>query len=90
MLMKTLVHPILDYCQNAFPVQTQTATRMLAQVYNRSARVTARTARTAPALKKLGWPTWKKRRGLARQEMVMKIWKEGEPEDDRRAQTTPL
>jgi hypothetical protein len=80
MLVQALVHPLLDYCQDAFPVQTQLATRMAEQVYKRSARVTARTARTAPALKKLNWPSWKKRRGAARLALVMKIWTEGAPE----------
>ena len=79
-VVEALAHPDSDYCQNALKVITEQARQLVERVYKRTARVVARTKRTAPALKRLKWATWAKRRGATRAAMVMKVWSEERPE----------
>jgi hypothetical protein len=53
---------------------------MVEGVYKRSARLAAGTRRTAPALKRLKWDKWFKRRSAKRVALVMRIKERHEPE----------
>ena len=79
MLMEMLVHPHLEYGQNALKEVTRAAEEQVRRAYNLTARVTAQTGRTRPALKALGWAGWRKRRTAVRAKMVMSVWATGKP-----------
>ncbi len=66
MLMEMMVHPHLEYGQNALKEVTRAAEGQVRRAYNLTARVTAQTGRTKPALKALGWAGWRKRRAAVR------------------------
>eukprot|EP00660_Eupelagonema_oceanica_P019370 gene19370-biopygen8999 len=58
---------------------TKAAESFLTRAYHRTARTAARTERSEPALRKLGWSTWERRRAACRAAFVAKVWHEGEP-----------
>ena len=51
----------------------------LERAYNRTARLVTRMGRSAPALAKLGWPTWAESRHTKQSEFVGKIFQTSEP-----------
>ena len=79
-LAKSLAHPHLDYCQNAMRWQSGTATDILDRAYNRTARMAAKSERSAPALEKLKWDQWEERKDKRQKTFVTKIYERKEPE----------
>eukprot|EP00660_Eupelagonema_oceanica_P019637 gene19637-biopygen19147 len=77
--MRALAHPYLDYGQSALQHPTKAAESFLTRAYHRTARIAARTERSEPALRKLGWCTWERRRAACRAAFAAKVWYEGEP-----------
>eukprot|EP00660_Eupelagonema_oceanica_P019663 gene19663-biopygen39957 len=77
--LRALAHPHLDYCQNALVGGTAQAEQVVRRAYNRTARIAVMSERSAPALAKLRWPTWERRRTAARAAFTQKIWVEGDP-----------
>eukprot|EP00660_Eupelagonema_oceanica_P019559 gene19559-biopygen27315 len=78
-LYKALCHPHLDYCQTALAAPTATANASLEKAYNRTARMAVGAKRSTPALTKLGWRSWERRRTAVRAAFVAKVREEGEP-----------
>eukprot|EP00660_Eupelagonema_oceanica_P019759 gene19759-biopygen2698 len=77
--MRALAHPHLDYCQTALAGPTAAAVSFYVRAYHRTARIAARTERSEPALQRLEWPTWERRRAAARAAFATKVWHEREP-----------
>eukprot|EP00660_Eupelagonema_oceanica_P019463 gene19463-biopygen6390 len=77
--LRALAHPHLDYCQSALVAGTAQAEQVVRRAYNRTARIAVMSERSAPALAKLRWPSWERRRAAARAAFTQKIWVEGEP-----------
>eukprot|EP00756_Hemistasia_phaeocysticola_P039735 Hpha_TRINITY_DN16829_c3_g4::TRINITY_DN16829_c3_g4_i1::g.152713::m.152713 len=78
--MRTFVHPILDYCLLPLAAPSNKAEQRLRRVYNKTARWAATRGRaqnkirSAPALQKLGWPTWGERREAQEERYTMRVW----------------
>eukprot|EP00660_Eupelagonema_oceanica_P001151 gene1151-21247_t len=92
LLMASMAHPYLDYCQSALAQPSARAKAVLRRMYERTARVAARLApeqvtgggrriwRTRPAFYHLRrWPTWDRRRAATQAAWAMSIWHRQRP-----------